>query len=178
MELYGLSDRKNTCCFTGHRSLTDEEKRLCLNRLNRSVEKLILTGVTNFITGGALGFDTIAEISVLTLKRNKYPKIKMTVAVPFKGQSDRWNAADRALYRTILSEADEVITLFDSYNNRCMSVRNRFMVDNSAFCISYVKKKSGGSFYTENYAKLRGLNVLNLAYCEEEDRYEHIGLKQ
>lgn len=162
-----FGDKKITCCFTGHRSLSADEKAFCLSRLTNAVETLIRHGVTRFITGGALGFDTIAAVTVLNLKKRKFPDIKIAVAVPFKGQSDRWSASDRALYNTILSEADKVITLSEDYTSYCMSVRNRYMADSSSYCISYVTKSSGGSYYTENYAKKHGLCVFNLATEKE-----------
>lgn len=158
-----FNNKNITCCFTGHRALSDTERMLCLDRITQAVEALISMGVTHFIAGGAVGFDTIAEVSVLNLKKRKYPEIKLTVAVPFPGQPNSWSAADKALYHTILSEADEVVTLSKDYHPGCMSIRNRYMVDRSVYCLCYVTKDSGGSFYTAQYAQKKGLKVYNLA---------------
>ena len=66
-----FNNKNITCCFTGHRALSDTERMLCLDRITQAVEALISMGVTHFIAGGAVGFDTIAEVSVLNLKKRK-----------------------------------------------------------------------------------------------------------
>ncbi len=56
-----------SACFTGHRyaNISKELK----NRLSIEIEQLIRNGVTEFYAGGALGFDTIAEKTVIALKK-------------------------------------------------------------------------------------------------------------
>ena len=44
-----------------------------------------------------------------------------------------------------------------------MQKRNRHLVDNSSLCISYLTSDSGGTAYTVNYAKAKGLKIINLA---------------
>lgn len=41
--------------------------------------------------------------------------------------------------------------------------RNRHLVDNSSACISYLTENKGGTFYTVNYAKSKGVEVINIA---------------
>jgi len=158
-----FGERDETCCFTGHRDLSVEEKELAAARVRQAARALAAVGVTNFITGGALGFDTAAAVTLINLKRSELPDIKLLIAAPFKGQAARWRSADRALYNTILDAADEVVYLFPEYTRDCMGVRNRFMVDNSRYCLSYVTKNYGGSYSTQKYAVSKGLKVLNLA---------------
>lgn len=45
----------------------------------------------------------------------------------------------------------------------CMHKRNRHLVDNSSACISYLTENKGGTFYTVNYAKSKGVEVINIA---------------
>ena len=156
-------ERNKTCCFTGHRDITPEEKDLCCRRITRAVEALVTIGVTEYVVGGALGFDTVAAVTLINLKRTRFPQITVTLAIPFRDQCSRWSLPNRALYNTVLSAVDKSVILSDTYHSRCMSVRNRYMVDKSAYCLSYVKKNSGGAFSTSEYAKKNGLRVLNLA---------------
>lgn len=158
-----FSDVSRTCCFTGHRDMTLSEKESAAERIKRAVCALVSRGVTNFITGGALGFDTVAAVTVINMKRSEFPEIKLALAIPFRGQPERWRVVDRALYDTIMKAANEVVILSEEYADGCMMKRNRFMVDHSAYCLSYVKKNYGGSYYTEKYARSKGLKVLNLA---------------
>lgn len=44
-----------------------------------------------------------------------------------------------------------------------MHKRNRHLVDNSSACISYLTENKGGTFYTVNYAKSKGVEVINIA---------------
>lgn len=91
--------------FTGHRpnklygyDLKDE-RYLNLNKFLESIleKKIIEEGYDTFISGGALGFDTVAFLSVKNLKK-KYPHIKNNLAIPFEDQPIKWSAKDQKLY--------------------------------------------------------------------------------
>ncbi|MBE6619446.1 MAG: DUF1273 domain-containing protein [Ruminococcaceae bacterium] len=163
--------KSESCCFTGHRSMTESEKQRASTEIKRIIRTLARNGVRRFITGGAVGFDTLAASAVISLRDSeiltdtagKAVKIHLTVAVPCPEQSEKWSFRDRALYNSILRSADEVITLSDHYEKSCMFVRNRYMVDNSAYCVAYVTHSRGGSYYTMNYAKKSEICVINLA---------------
>jgi uncharacterized phage-like protein YoqJ len=62
---------------------------------------LIRHGATHFYAGGALGFDTIAALTVLRLKK-LYPQIKLCLILPCKNQTKMWSESDRAIYEGIL----------------------------------------------------------------------------
>ena len=49
------------------------------------------------------------------------------------------------------------------YTEDCMKNRNEYMVDNSSFCIAYLKRASSGTKHTVNYAKKNSLCVVNVA---------------
>ncbi len=141
-----------TCCFTGHRELSKTEEKQILAPLSDKIQQMITKGVTVFRNGGALGFDTIAALTVLSLKQ-KHPEIKLYIDAPHKHQSSKWSVYDKNLYEYILERADCVTYVSESYQNGCMQKRNRYMVDNSDFVIAYVKRPSGGSYYTACYAE-------------------------
>ena len=155
--------KRKTCCFTGHRKMTDKEKLSCSKRISHLVDTLVHIGVTEFITGGALGFDTVACVTLINIKRQKYPHINITVAVPCKDQSQYWSIGDKAIYSSTLKYADRVVVLSEKYTSTCMQERNRYMVDHSKYCISYLKTQSGGTYNTVRYAKKCGVAVINLA---------------
>lgn len=58
-----------TCCFTGHRIIKQTSLTLVKQKTEIEVRKLIVQGVTHFIAGGALVFDTLAAQTVLDLKK-------------------------------------------------------------------------------------------------------------
>ena len=49
-------------------------------------------------------------------------------------------------------------------------MRNRYMVDNSAFCVCYLNRQKGGTMYTALYAMQEGLPLLNLAIASDCER--------
>lgn len=146
------------CCFTGHRNLSYDEREQILSVLTQKIEELINSGIAVFINGGALGFDTLSALAVLGLKK-KYPKVKLKIYAPHKEQSSMWSEANKRIYEYILSCADEVKFLADKNYTGCMHERNRRMVDDSDCVIAYVKKSSGGSYYTAAYAESKDKKV-------------------
>ncbi|MBP3434792.1 MAG: DUF1273 family protein [Clostridia bacterium] len=139
------------CCFTGHRNLIWEDIPSIRENLNKTVETLIANGVNVFMTGGAKGFDEIAA-EVISSFKDRYPQIYFWVVVPYSKKAD-----DESLLK-----ADRVEALSPGYYRGCMHVRNRFMVDHADYCISYLRKETGGTVYTVNYAKRRGVCVIHI----------------
>ena len=55
--------RKNACCFTGHREIPPEDREPLRAALLSEIQRLYAEkGVTEFYTGGARGFDTMAKL--------------------------------------------------------------------------------------------------------------------
>ena len=76
---------------------------------NEICENLINDGYTDFIAGGALGFDTIGAKCVLDLKE-KYKNIRLTLALPCKNQCKGWKKSDVDIY-----EEDNQQYISDTY---------------------------------------------------------------
>ncbi len=153
--------RPLSCCFTGHRILAagDRERLVC--DLRHALPVFAESGVKEFICGGALGFDMLAAEEVLRLKQS-FPDIRLSLVLPCRDQAARWTVAQKSIYASILEKADEVDCLFEGYVNGCMQMRNRRMVDRSQVCIAYYSGKPGGTAYTVNYAKEKGIRLLFL----------------
>lgn len=154
--------QSRTVCFTGHRIITDENLSFVKQKLEVMIENLINDGYLYFLAGGALGFDTISALSVLKLKK-KYPHIRLFLILPCISQADRWSSENRAIYEAVKADADKISYTSIEYTNDCMYKRNRQLVENSSVCICYLKEKPGGTAYTVNYAKQRGLKIYNIA---------------
>ena len=157
--------KNQTCCFTGHRDCKDD--RRLRKRLKLAVTELITQrNVRYFCAGGALGFDTIAALCVIRLKK-KYPDIRLILVLPCPEQDRYWSDRDKTVYKDIMEKADRVIYTSDRYTRGCMHIRNRCLVDNSAYCIAYCGKSEGGTYYTLNYAASKGLEIINLGVRDE-----------
>lgn len=158
-----MFDKKQICCFSGHRTIPKEKLPQIKEAVERSIIELIERGVMFFGNGGALGFDQEAAETVLRLKKY-YPYIGLIMVLPCppEQQSLKWSGSQQERYYKILEQADKVKILAPQYTNGCMLKRNRHMVDNSAYLVCYLRERSGGTFYTVNYAEKRGLEILRL----------------
>lgn len=153
--------RSQTCCFTGHRRLPADRLDEISARLDETVERLVHEGVRYFGAGGALGFDTLAALSVLRM-RQKYPQIRLILVLPCADQSDGWPADDRALYERIRAQADKVVLLSQRYAPGCMRRRNLYLVAHSSVCVCYLSRSRSGAAQTVRRAQREGVPVVNL----------------
>lgn len=172
--MYSLQlDITKTVCFTGHRpdklggyhtveyGLTAArvaERTECLIRL------FISQGYTNFICGGAQGYDTVAAREVWKFRQTN-KDIKLIIAVPFRGQEARWPQSAQRTYNAMLQAADEVVVLSETSDNAAhkMQQRNEWMVNNSSWVIACWDGSSGGTKNCIEYAKSQNKEVLKFS---------------
>ena len=155
-------NREQTLFFTGHRDIYRTEGSDAFELLCATVRSFIEKGYKFFITGGALGFDTMAAEAIIKL-RAEFPQIKLILMLPCKSQTAAWGAWQIRKYNETLRAADEVIYTSEEYSRECMFIRDRAMADASSVCIAYCKKQKGGTAYTVSYALKKGISVTNLA---------------
>ena len=148
-------------CFTGHREIAPHELGAVKRALARTIDTLVDRGITTFIAGGAMGFDTLAANAVLDA-RERHPDVHLILALPCEDQTHGWRADAVAEYTRIRERADHVKVLSPTYHRGCMHVRNRYMVDRSDVCICYLRTASGGTAYTVTYAESKGLEIIRL----------------
>ena len=149
------------CSFTGHRIIAKKFRDTLPGQLERQIRRLIEKGTVDFITGGALGFDTLAAQIVLKL-REEFPQIRLVLALPCKDQTRGWSSIDKARYEQIIQAADVVHYTGTRYTMDCMMRRNRFMVDNSAACVFFLTNQRSGTYKTVAYAMEQGLQLYNI----------------
>ena len=114
------------------------------------------SGWSDFISGMALGADTLFAEAVLTMKANGLP-IRLVAAVPFAGQEGKWNAGAQTRFRQILDAADQVeIVSPGAYAPAKMQVRNKWMVEHAMVVMAvWDGKQSGGTWNCIQYARQR-----------------------
>lgn len=157
-----MSLREHTVCFTGHRKIPPEQQEKVARQLRKTLIELVDSGYRYFGAGGALGFDTLAAQTVLSLKSD-FPQIRLILVLPCLSQADNWSSHDKEIYVAIKSQADKVVYTSREYTRGCMHKRNRHLVDNSSVCICYLTEKTGGTAYTVEYAESKNLRVINTA---------------
>ncbi len=180
-----MIDKSKVACFSGHRKLPQNCGQLAAD-LEAAIVSLIERGVVFFGAGGALGFDMLAEETILRLKE-RYPHIRLVLVLPCppEQQTLKWNADQCRRYYDIMAKADKVRVLSDRYTSNCMLDRNRHMVDCSGYLICYLRENkgantmfaqlpqkggtdaaqhraTGGTAYTVRYANSQGTEIIKL----------------
>ena len=159
-----------TACFTGHREMGEPpgvlERRV--GGAVRGLEGRGGGGVRYFCAGGARGFDALASERVLTLKE-ELPELSLILVLPFPEQyrqEGNWSREELAQFDALLLRADRVVTLESGYSPGTYQRRNRYLVDRSACCVCYLQRMRSGTGNTVRYAKIRGLEIIDLVPYE------------
>ena len=150
--------RCTAVCFTGHRKMQNVDIQ---NQLDDIVELLYKRNYRFFLTGGALGFDTESDLSVLRIQK-KHTTIKLILVLPYPKQAEKWSIEEQEQYELIKFRATKIIYTGDRYTRGCYHARNRALVDGSNLCVAYLVKSRGGSAYTVGYAEQKGLKIINI----------------
>lgn len=149
------------CIFTGHRELPAITGPL-YDALLRHITALYDDGCTDFVSGGAMGFDLLAAEAVLAL-RPLYPDMRLVMILPCLGQERAYSAADKERYRALLDQADMVRYTAHQYYRGCMLTRDRVMAEAAHHCICWLTRSTGGTAYTVRQCVLRDVPIINLA---------------
>lgn len=159
---------QKTMCFSGHRPKGlpwkgDERDERCeklVGVINAILEEKIKEGFDYFISGMAIGVDTLCAEAVLRL-REVYPHIKLECALPCIDQTEKWHDEQIERYSEILKKADKVYYSSDKeYFRDCMNLRNKYMVDNSDLLLAVWNGKKGGTANTVKYARKKEKEVV------------------
>lgn len=159
---------KATCAFTGHRPKifpwkNDETALDCVllkEVLAEQIKALADRGVTDFLSGMALGVDLWCAQIILDLKA-KNPTLRLHCILPCEGQELKWPASEQEQYHSILRQADEVVYVNRAYHSDCMLERNRYMVEHSSVLLAvYNGKWRSGTAATMRYAQKMGREII------------------
>ena len=140
---------EKTATFIGHNECYGIDR----DAVRRVVISLIEKGVTDFLNGGMGGFDWLCARVVYELKRD-YPQIRNYLVIPYLTFTIR----NKDLF-------DDVIYLdgFEKYHFKAaIPKRNRYLIDNSAYAVCYVKHGWGGAAQTYEVAKKRNIEIIDI----------------
>ena len=159
----------SACCFTGHRpeklpwgnNEYDPHCNELKNKISDLVSSVYEAGIRHYICGMAKGCDLFFAEAVISLRYEK-PGITLEAAIPCETQTRTWSEEERERYYYILSQCNTETLVQKEYTPDCMLKRNRYMVDNSAVLIAVFNGSVGGTAQTINYAKRRGLEILQI----------------
>lgn len=142
--------KETTAIFIGHRECYGVSCEVVRNETIKLIER----GVTDFLKGGMGSFDRICARIVFDLKK-KYPHIKNHLVIPYL----TYNITEESFFDSVIYPEG-----FEKYYFKAaIPARNKYLVDNSAYAICYVKHSWGGAAQTLKWAAKKGLTIINLA---------------
>ena len=159
-----------TACFSGYRPekfsfilIDGQEAYLNLqSKIRAAIITAVEDGFDTFLCGMARGLDLICGGLVLQLKqeRPQYSGIRLIAVPPFPehGFGGPWGV----IHSLVMSRADDLVFPAENNSRRAYHLRNRDMVDHSSRLICYYDGQPGGTGYTVDYARQKGLEVVNL----------------
>ena len=148
-----MSGREKVVALTGHRALENFDE----DALAYELESLICEGYTAYLCGMAQGFDLLALKLLVALKPKK--KLYLEACIPYEGHENRSSEAKKQHYMELLQACDRKTVIFPAYCSGCFLARDRYMVDCADLVLAHCEKETGGTAYTVNYAKKRGVPV-------------------
>lgn len=156
-----------SACFTRHRKLSGDMADLAKRLYNLIEENIISNGLTDFYTGGAVGWDTLAARTVLKL-REIYPQIRLHLILPCSNdeQTEKWTEEQKTEFYRILGLADTVEYTSEYYYNGCMKVRNARLLELADCCFCYwnPNRQRSGTAQTVRMAQKKRITVINFFY--------------
>lgn len=154
----------NSACFTGHRVISGD-KALLANKLYSVIEQYIIEyGLTDFYSGGAVGWDELAARTILKL-HEVYPQIRLHLILPCskEEQTAAWTKEQKAAFFRILVLADTVEYTSEHYYDGCMKVRNARLVELADCCFSFwnSRRVRSGTAQTVRMAQKKKIMIVN-----------------
>lgn len=168
----GLTREQQTCCLTGHRVIPPgEEKKIMVRARNILLRLIREQNVRYFGVGGAVGFDMMAAEYLLDLKAHKEHQLKIISVLPYPAwrETEDWTDELRRREENILRACDKVVYVRPEFETGVFLMRDRKLVDGSAYCVSYCNRPRTGTAYTVKYALDRGVKVFNASSFSLKD---------
>lgn len=163
-----------SACFTGHRKLSEAyynphnptpEWRALQKHVNLIVNDLIINhNVNHFISGLAIGVDLLGAECVSLFNTLAKTPVKLTGAMPFPSQSNKWPQSSREHWNNVCKTCNEVVAVSeDPYHPSKMQIRNEWMVDRSNYILAiWDGTEKGGTWNCIKYAKSQGKPILHI----------------
>lgn len=160
-------------CFIGHRKIGFGPIR---DRLESAIEEEIKNGGDCFKVGTHGEFDTMA-LSCLREARRSHSDIKIEVVLTSLKKAEKQLLYDDEFGKEYYEPYKDVETTMyeieEEHFKRQIIISNRKMIDECDVLICYVNKKRNpsGAKLAMNYAKRKGLKIINLYKETDEPTY-------
>jgi uncharacterized phage-like protein YoqJ len=162
-------EKVRKCCFIGHRHIGYGSIK---ERLEVAIKREIENGCRFFTMGTHGEFDSLALSTCINF-RNEYKDIEIEVNITSLHKIKKQVEQDEFGIDVFIPYADVKTIMYDieeEYFKKQITVSNRQMIDTCDTLICYVNKHQyrSGAKTAMNYAKKKGLRIVNL-YKEEDE---------
>ena len=142
----------SVCTFFGHKDTPEETKSILRSALIYLIEK---QNVDLFYVGNNGNFDSMVAKSLSELQ-NIYSHIKFFVVIAYLPTHSE-SYISKCIYKTIYPQGLENIP-----KRFAIDKRNRWMLNNSSFVITYVNRITGGAYKFKCLAQKQNKTVIEL----------------
>ena len=132
---------EKTCCFTGHKNLTQEQAIEALHLLIKRVNELTIEGYTHFISSFANDTDVLLA-QIIGSFRYKNKDLILEAVIPIE---NKLNSLDKIKYALMLY--NKVTVIQEQCGPECFQKRNKYMIDNSDVVVALWDEKTSKEAY-------------------------------
>ena len=147
-----------TCTFAGHACVYSPSVK---QRLEAEIE-VFLSGTDSavFYVGGRGDFDRMAAAAVRAAReRHRDKKIQLYLVEPYMHEGlNRYKENNEMLYDGVIIPHE----LLGIPPKAAITMRNRWMVDQSDLLIAFVQRDFGGAYEMLKYARRKNVTVVNI----------------
>lgn len=146
----------NVCSAFGHREVYQNIEL----KLDAIIGELIVNkGVSTFFTGGMGDFDKLFSSSVRRAQKIN-SDIKLILVKPYlSAEINDHKSYYKNLYNSIMIPEE----LCNAHYKSSITKRNKWMIDNSDYVITYVFRNFGGAYSAMRHAQEKGKLYMNIA---------------
>ena len=137
------------CTFFGHKTAPDELYQVIYEEIERLITDC---SVTKFFVGNNGNFDRMAAKALFELKK-EYPDIDFAVMLAYLPKAN-----EKEMANSIYPEGMESVP-----QRFAISYRNKWMLQQSDFVVSFVKHNLGGAVQFKKLAERQGKTIIELS---------------
>lgn len=145
----------NSCCFFGHRDIFDNIE---INLESAVVNAIENENVKIFMVGDHGQFDALCASTVRKLKK-RYKDIKLYLVKAYFSNEINTN---KIYYEQLYDDVIVPDVVLDAHYKAAIGIRNRWMIDNCSYVITYIRRDFGGAYNAEKYAKKESKTIINI----------------
>lgn len=144
----------NSCTFFGHRDTKSYQ-------IEKSIIAIITDLITNhdvnnFYVGNNGSYDKAVYKILYELKKSIFPKINIYLVLAYLPKKDEFDLTDYS--NSIYPEGIEKVP-----PRFAIEYRNKFMIENSKYVITYVKRQTGGASKFKELALKKQKTVIEIS---------------